>query len=320
MNEQFMMRIPHEREYVCISNQLAQDSRTSLELKGLLLYVLSKPDNWKIRIDDIRKQHNLGRDKVYKLINEAITHGYIRREILRSPDGRVLATNYYIYEKPLPTNQEPVAPDTVTPDTDIQEVVKTPKRRNTKRSAPLPDRPDTENQDNYKVQSLQSTDKESTDSVTPSADTPLGITSKTKKTEAKQPTPHQELMTAYQNLLGYPIPNGGKEGAAAKKLLAAGYTVSDIRRCYEYLKRQPFYQDKHLSLHIIHENIGAFLNAAEDRNHGRQQQRRPDADHAARPTHEYSSYANEQRTLERVRQIIESGRLDDYRAGRVSSL
>ena len=159
------------------------------------------------------------------------------------------------------------------------------------------------------------------DSVTPSADTPPDTTSKTKKSETKQPTPHQELMTAYQDLLGYQIPNGGKEGAAAKKLLAAGYTITDIQRCYEHLKRQPFYQDKHLSLHIIHENIGAFLSAAKDIPHGRQQsQRQPDAHHTTRPTHEYSSYANEQRTLERVRQIIESGRLDDYRAGRVSSL
>lgn len=70
---------------------------------------------------------------------------------------------------------------------------------------------------------------------------------------------HQALMAAYQEWLGYPIPNGGKEGAAARKLLKAGYTVEQVDTCYHELKARDFYGDHHLSLQTIHEQIGAVL-------------------------------------------------------------
>lgn len=70
---------------------------------------------------------------------------------------------------------------------------------------------------------------------------------------------HQQLMTAYQEWLGYPIPNGGKEGAAARKLLKAGYTAEQIDDCYHELKSRDFYSRGHLSLQTVHEQIGAVL-------------------------------------------------------------
>jgi hypothetical protein len=79
---------------------------------------------------------------------------------------------------------------------------------------------------------------------------------------------HQQLMTAYQEWLGYPIPNGGKEGAAARKLLKAGYTVEQVDDAYHRLKMQPFYADKHVSLAVVFEQIGAVRTAQKDSRNG----------------------------------------------------
>lgn len=78
---------------------------------------------------------------------------------------------------------------------------------------------------------------------------------------ARDPTPHQALMAGYAEWLGYKIPNGAKEAAAAKRLLTAGYTLPQVDQAYHALKARGFYADKHLSLQTVYEQIGAILAA-----------------------------------------------------------
>lgn len=81
-------------------------------------------------------------------------------------------------------------------------------------------------------------------------------------------TEHQQLMAAYADWLGYKIPNGKQEGSAAKQLLADGYTLDQIERCYHELKARPFYAGQHLSLQTVRTNIGAVLTAAQESRNG----------------------------------------------------
>ena len=67
------------------------------------------------------------------------------------------------------------------------------------------------------------------------------------------------MMRTYQECLGYDIPHGGKEGRAAKKLLEAGYTPEQVAACYRHLKADPWWKGKHLSLHTVYEQIGAYV-------------------------------------------------------------
>lgn len=85
-------------------------------------------------------------------------------------------------------------------------------------------------------------------------------------TQPAQRPPHQALMDAYASRLGYPIPNGGKEAAAARKILKAGYTAEQMCDCYDRLKTQTRWSDRHLSLQIVYEEIGAGLTAREQSN------------------------------------------------------
>jgi hypothetical protein len=117
--------------YAVVPNDVANDARLSFEARGLLVYLLAKPNDWYVSIADLMKQGQIGRDKAYRLLNELIAAGYVERD--REQDeatGRVKGFNYTIYD---------VAVHTTLPLPENQEV-----------ADPLPDSPDTENQDTNK--------------------------------------------------------------------------------------------------------------------------------------------------------------------------
>lgn len=82
-------------------------------------------------------------------------------------------------------------------------------------------------------------------------------------------TPHQNIMDAYANALGYPIRDGPKEGNAAKWLVNNGYSPEQVTACYAHLKVQTFWKEKHISLQTVAGNIGAYLQAKNGHRNGR---------------------------------------------------
>lgn len=55
--------------------------------RGLLDYLLSRPDNWKVLINDLRKRGDLGSDCSYRLLRELRDTGYLR--FVRSRDSNI---------------------------------------------------------------------------------------------------------------------------------------------------------------------------------------------------------------------------------------
>lgn len=76
-------RCPKDKEnpYSQISNALIRDESISPECRWLIIYLLSNKPGWKIRIPQIMNhvKAHMGRDKLYKVIDEAIEAGYIQR-------------------------------------------------------------------------------------------------------------------------------------------------------------------------------------------------------------------------------------------------
>lgn len=68
----------------------------------------------------------------------------------------------------------------------------------------------------------------------------------------------KNLLTKYNEWLGYDPPAWGKETAGAKRLLDAGYSHEEIHTCYEHFKADKFWKGKHLSLVYIASNIAAW--------------------------------------------------------------
>ena len=85
--------INKKENFTSIHNKLINDSRISLKAKGIMLYMLSKPENWKYNPKEIAKNSKDGLDSVYSGIKELIGAGYISRA--RHSDGTV---DYFVFE------------------------------------------------------------------------------------------------------------------------------------------------------------------------------------------------------------------------------
>ena len=86
-----------------IDRKTLQDNSLTFEARGLLAYLLSKPDDWEVRPSVVAKDGNIGRDKLRRIEGELIEAGYMQRERVRDPaTGAWLNSRTMIYERPQP--------------------------------------------------------------------------------------------------------------------------------------------------------------------------------------------------------------------------
>lgn len=107
--------------YVMIHRRLFEDSRLSLEARGLMGYLLSKPDDWQVRVPDLQRTANVGRDQMRRILRELESAGYLVRRRTHGANGR-WTWESLIHETPLeqpsPENPSMVNPPTDKPTTD----------------------------------------------------------------------------------------------------------------------------------------------------------------------------------------------------------
>ena len=87
-----IIRVDHTREnpYLQVCRKTIRDKELDLQAKGLLLYVLAKPDDWRIRATALAGELQISRETVIRIVNRLIKYGYVHREIIkrRAPDGK----------------------------------------------------------------------------------------------------------------------------------------------------------------------------------------------------------------------------------------
>jgi len=88
------------RNFVMIDKGLLEDSRLSWKAKGVLAYLLSKPDNWTIKVQDIEKRSIDGEKSVRSGLKELIEAGYAEIANAKDSQGRFLGKQYIVYEIP----------------------------------------------------------------------------------------------------------------------------------------------------------------------------------------------------------------------------
>ena len=123
--ENTIQRCPHDEEnpYVQIRRGLIRDKRISPECRFLIIYLLSNKDNWNINVKQLIKEFKgqWGKDIIYKIINEAIYTGYMKREkfILKGLER----TRYYLSETDKFKIESPHAgfPEAVIPHAENQD-------------------------------------------------------------------------------------------------------------------------------------------------------------------------------------------------------
>ena len=89
-----------EKNFTTISNHLIYNTDLSFKAKGLLIYMISRPENWIFYETEIAKNSRDGLSSIRSGIQELITQGYIVRHRIRLQDGTFKGSEYWIYDTP----------------------------------------------------------------------------------------------------------------------------------------------------------------------------------------------------------------------------
>lgn len=111
-----IIRVQKTERYSIISNEVLNDPKLSYKAKGLLCYLLSKPDTWNIQVNQLVKASKDGRDAVYATIKELGEAGYIIKEVIKDASGKIVECAYTVFENPLPGNPDKGKPYKENPD------------------------------------------------------------------------------------------------------------------------------------------------------------------------------------------------------------
>jgi hypothetical protein len=97
-----IIRVEHNKDnpYIVMNKTGLNDPRLSFKAKGLLSYLLSKPDDWEVYVGHLAKQATDGKSAVRSGLKELIKYGYavFRRD--RDDNGSFTNGTYTIYEVP----------------------------------------------------------------------------------------------------------------------------------------------------------------------------------------------------------------------------
>jgi hypothetical protein len=87
--------------FVMLNKEFLNNPALSLKAKGLLSYLLSKPDDWQIYTIELQKHFTDGKSSITTAIKELIKKGYIKRTQSRE-NGKFGSYEYIVYER-IPT-------------------------------------------------------------------------------------------------------------------------------------------------------------------------------------------------------------------------
>lgn len=91
-------------EYFTMSNHGINSDALSFKAKGLLAYLMSKPDKWEIRVADLCKHAPDGEASIRAGLAELEKFGYLARHRENLPDGKFQWVSI-VSDKPLPTSK-----------------------------------------------------------------------------------------------------------------------------------------------------------------------------------------------------------------------
>lgn len=90
---------PSDR-FAQISNEALADERLSYRARGVLAYLLSRPNGWRTTSAEIARQGVEGRDAVRVALQELETFGYMARRKHRDPDSGRWKHDQFVTDHP----------------------------------------------------------------------------------------------------------------------------------------------------------------------------------------------------------------------------
>lgn len=94
-----IIRVKKETGYVVIDKTFLDDKNLSWKAKGIMAYMLSKPDDWTFYLDELMKHSTDGRASFRSGFKELQDKGYVQRVQKRQADG-TFNWETIVYERP----------------------------------------------------------------------------------------------------------------------------------------------------------------------------------------------------------------------------
>ncbi|WP_050807006.1 conserved phage C-terminal domain-containing protein [Acetonema longum] len=94
-----------ENPYVMMDKTGLKDPNLSFRAKGMLSYLLSKPDDWQPVLEEMVKASKDGYDSVKSGFAELRRCGYMKKIPIHGPDGKFMGWERAVYEVPLPPEE-----------------------------------------------------------------------------------------------------------------------------------------------------------------------------------------------------------------------
>jgi hypothetical protein len=119
MTQTFFIREKKEKNYTVIDNTILKDPRVSWKAKGLFVYLLSLPEDWRIYLSELEQHAKDGKDSLRAAIKELAALGYIRQERQKNERGQFDGWRYEVIENPQDVkDQEPKKPKSENPQSE----------------------------------------------------------------------------------------------------------------------------------------------------------------------------------------------------------
>lgn len=89
------------KQFTQISNSAALNINLSLKAKGLLLVMMTRPEDWMFYMEWLQKQSKDGREAHQNALKELEAHGYVVRLRVQRPDGTFQGWEYVVDDEPI---------------------------------------------------------------------------------------------------------------------------------------------------------------------------------------------------------------------------
>jgi hypothetical protein len=100
-----------QSNFTILSNEVLRDNRLSFRARGILVSVLSRPDNWRTSADSLANESLEGRGAILTALKELEVLGYLERNKYQNELGHWVSDSL-IFDKPKygkPTSAEPTS-------------------------------------------------------------------------------------------------------------------------------------------------------------------------------------------------------------------
>jgi len=219
MKNATIIRHKSEDPFARIPKSMLDDQNLSWKAKGILCYLLGKPDDWKARTMDIQRHGVNGGSSVQTGLKELRKTGYAKLERV-TERGRVTGWLLHISDSPVYNGQNTKKPDVENP---------------------LLEKPDVENRSLTKNESTKNEKKTKNEEkeITP-ADAGDVAKPKSEPVAEKPKAPvkvfAEKWWEAYKRHTGMPYspPNRAADFAAAKRITSNGRSVAELIELAEF--------------------------------------------------------------------------------------